>query len=145
MSLIIKGIQRKKQSASRVEAEKKQNFTKMGHRGNIRHEKDWKNGPIPIRSRQQLYEVLFFNTKSWKNWGLDYLLSKTGKYLLKCVLAVSLRKHWQSVHHNQLTHLNTRRKFFIQCVSFSLSLYYFQDTYILLHVGYPKALFTGVY
>ena len=35
---------------------------------------------------------LFFNIKSWKNWGLDYLLSKTGKtssQMCESLLAVS--------------------------------------------------------
>lgn len=34
-------------------------------------------------------EVLFFNIKSWKNWGLDYLLLNRKNIFLKCVLAVS--------------------------------------------------------
>ena len=36
--------------------------------------------------------VLFFNIKSWKNRGLDYLLSKTGKtssQMCESLLAVS--------------------------------------------------------
>lgn len=68
---------------------------------------------------------LFFNIKSWKNWGLDYLLSKTGKISSQMCSGSFYLGNTGNLSTTTKGLISTILAVLIQCVK-PLSLYYFR-------------------